>query len=176
LFAKIDQLYAHWIASIASILSASSEFSVTLHVYTDNAIFNHHVFETTFHTFGILVHRFVTCDFMFVQFRIIHHVISSDVTILGVGTIYHGVFMNTQLYVQSILGVTVIIAAFTAAIPPDKGARGLYARSHSNRLSISNSFLLFATENIYSLSVNGSVGTSDRFLDRFEITVDQKVH
>jgi hypothetical protein len=43
--------------------------------------------------------------------------------------------MNNQLYTQSTLGVTVIVAAFAVAIPPDKGARGLYAKSHSNRFN-----------------------------------------
>jgi hypothetical protein len=77
--------------------------------------------------------------------------------------------MNTQLYVQSILGVTVRVVALVCDIV-------FIARSHSNKLNISNSFLLFATENIYSLSVNGSVGISFKFLDRFETTIDQKVH
>jgi hypothetical protein len=49
-------------------------------------------------------------------------------------------------------------------------------QSHSNKLSISNSFLLFATENIYFLSVNGSVGISDIDLERLEITELQNTH
>jgi hypothetical protein len=48
--------------------------------------------------------------------------------------------------------------------------------SHSNKLNISNSFLLLATENTYFFSVSGSIGTSDILLDKLEITVDQKFH
>jgi hypothetical protein len=113
-FAKLDHVYAHWIACITNAFFSAVSSDTTVHVNTDKAISNHHVFETTFHTFGILSHRLVTCDFMFVQFSVNHDhgVIVSAVTILGVGTIYHAVFINTQLYVQSILGVTVRFAAF----------------------------------------------------------------
>ncbi|MBT4633391.1 hypothetical protein HOB94_05580 [bacterium] len=48
--------------------------------------------------------------------------------------------------------------------------------SHSNKLSISNSFLLLATEKTYFFSVNGSVGISDILLDKLEITELQKSH
>jgi uncharacterized membrane protein len=89
LFAKLDHVYAHWIACIISAFFAAVSSDTTLHVYTDKDIFNPHVFETTFHTFGILAHRLVTCDFMFVQFSVNHDhgVIVSAVTILGTGTI-----------------------------------------------------------------------------------------
>ncbi|MBT4633337.1 hypothetical protein HOB94_05270, partial [bacterium] len=74
-----------------------------------------------------------------------------------------------------IFGVTTKLAA--VAISPDKGIKGFNAiQSHSNKLNISNSFLLFATENTYFLSVSGSVGTSDILLDKLEITVVQKFH
>jgi hypothetical protein len=68
---------------------------------------------------------------MFVQSKVIHahSDISSDVTILGVGTIYHSVVINTQLYVQSILGVNVRFAAFVFCIE-------FKDRSHSSKLRI----------------------------------------
>jgi hypothetical protein len=170
-FANVDHVYASWIICIISAFFVSVSSDTTLHVYTDNI--NHvncSVAEFTFHTLGMFNHQLITCDCIFVQFNVIHHVlISSDVTILGTGTMYHAVFINTQLYVQSIFGVTVRFAAFVLVIV-------FNARSHSNKLRISNSFLLCIAEYIYSLSVSGSVGTSFRFLDRFETTVDQKNH
>jgi hypothetical protein len=130
---------------------------------------NPHVFETTFHTFGIFFHHVTTNDFALFAFKLIHQVVSSDVIILGTGIIKFGVFTNTQLNCPSILGVLTSLAAFVCDIV-------FKARSDSNKFNISKLFLFPVTEYIYSLFVNGSVGVSFKFLDNCEITEFQSVH